>query len=798
MSAGREMDRRRFMLGGIAAALGSTAAVAGAADPSTPPHPEEASWQRYRERNVSSACAQCSAGCGISVRVVEGRAVKIEGLTDDPINAGGIGPRGLSGLEVLYDPDRIRQPMRRRRPGADGLEPVSWDEALGELGTHLSELRIQRRPELLAVLCGRPRGAMRDLLERFAHAFGTPNFFDGAAREGSAVRRASALMRGTDEIPAYDWQSTRYVLSLGADILEASCQGIYFARAAAEIRRGRPGERAKIVQVEPSRSRTALSADEWISIVPGTYAAFALGVAHVLVREGAYDRDFVRDHCFGFEDWDDEDGVRHQGLRHVLRDRYAPATVGRICGIDGSVVERIARELAGQRPAFVLTHDRATRASNGLQTAMAVEALNALLGAVDRPGGILTQRPPPLAPWPSYEIDPIAQAGLGTAALAGGESLGAPPTEGLWSTFAPGSEATPEVLFVYYANPAYAWGRPREWKRALDAIPFVVSFSPFLDETVASSADLVLPDHTYLERWEDAAPTPSVGHPIFGLRRPVVEPVHDTRATGDVVIDLAKRVGGSVADAFPWTSFRSAILRSAAGIQKTQRGSIRAANAKRFVGRLVDEGFWFEAPYPFERWSDVLRTASGKLELASLALRNEVHARGAAAGMPAEAALQWMSAERDLDLFCMPHYEPPRMHGDRDEYPLLLEPYRPGTYAEGSGANLPLLQELVVEPGERPWTTTATLNPETAASLGVGDGDRVVVESPAGRVTVGVALHAGVRPGVLRIPQGGGHTAYGRWARGRGVNVMDLVVADVDPWTGSVALHGTRVNVRRL
>src|SRR5262249_23387692 len=249
------------------------------------------------------------AGCGIRVRVVEGRAVKIEGHPGNPVNRGGIGPRGSAGTQVLYDPDRVTQPLRRKgaRGGPD-FEPISWDEATKLVAARLAGLREKGESHRSAIVCGRERGLMLDLWRRFAAVYGTPNLFDGFCTGNAPVADASFWMQGVRDIPAYDWRNTRYVLSLGSGILESSCQLVYFAGAEAWMRRGQAGVRAQIVHAGVAMSRTAMNADEWVRVRPGTYAAFALGIAHALVRDGTYDRDFVKEHCLGFEPWKDEAG----------------------------------------------------------------------------------------------------------------------------------------------------------------------------------------------------------------------------------------------------------------------------------------------------------------------------------------------------------------------------------------------------------------------------------------------------------------------------------------------------------
>ncbi|MEN8183244.1 MAG: molybdopterin dinucleotide binding domain-containing protein, partial [Myxococcota bacterium] len=355
-----------------------------------------------------------------------------------------------------------------------------------------------------------------------------------------------------------------------------------------------------------------------------------------------------------------------------------------------------------------------------------------------------------------------------------------------------------DTLLLYYANPCYAWMNPERWTHALDAVPFIATCTPFMDETATAVADLILPDHTYLERWEDAAPAPSSGAPVFGIRQPVVAPLHDTRASGDVVIEIAKKLGGRCAEAFPWKDFRSALLARAVGIQAARRGSINETSPKKFFRRLVKQGFWSDPEYPFEAWSEAFETPTRKFEFFSLRLWHTLQGFAEQAGRsPAQVVAGW-NHEEDPDLVCMPRHTALAWAGTEAEYPLLLDPYRRGTYAVGGGANLPLLQDLVTEHGGSRWETTAALHPSSAEPLGIRDGDRIAVESPAGRVEVPVHVDIGVRPGTLHFPQGGGHTAFGRFAKGRGANVMELLVPAFDPLAGFAALTGTRVRARRI
>ena len=805
----KKLRRRDFLrtLG-----LGAGAAAITGCDGEDPYHlerpevPGAGGLPRGHEVQAATACAQCPAGCGVSVRVVEGRAVKIEGNDACPVNRGGIGPRGLSGLQVLYDPDRITGPMRRVSPrgGAahdpDAWTPVSWDEAVEALGGRLAELRERGEPEKLVVLSGLERGMTLELWRRFARAYGTPNVLDGLAKANGPVVAASFLMQGIREVPAYDWGAARYVLSLGSEVLQSSCQMVYFARSRAALRRGVTGFRAKVVHVGPFASMTAANADEWIPLRPGTYGAFALALAHVLVRDGHHDADFVRDHTLGFEPWEDESG-RHPGFREVLEE-YAPERVAGICDVSADVLERIARELAEARPGFALAGSEPYLSSGGVSAAMAVHALNALLGAIDRPGGVLTQRPAPLAEWDEVELDDVAERALERpelgATIAGSRALGGLPLDLLPEAILSADEPAVDTLLLHYANPLYARAQPERWRRALSKVPCIVSFSPFWDETSVELADWILPDHTYLERFEDAAPAPSAGHPVFGLRQPVVEPLHDTLQTADVVLRLAEELGEPVRDAVPWSDFKDAVKGRLVGIHRAKRGSIVEDKGSSFLRRMYAEGYWSDPEYPYEDWEHVLRTPSGRFEFCSGVLRAELEDLARARGTSTDDLLASLDVHAPLDHACMPRHEPPRWQGDPERRPLLLLPVRPPTYAEGSGANQPWLQELRAPASRKTWTTEAEIHPQTAADHGLADGDPVLVAGDEGEIRVELRARPGVARDVLLVPQGGGHTAMGRYARDWGANVMHIVSLEgMDRLFAVSALYGTRVSIRR-
>ena len=697
--------------------------------------PGSEDYATYEEHWVPSSCAQCPAACGIRVRVVEGRAVRIEGNRDNPLNRGGIGVRGLSGLQVLYDPDRVHGPLRRKN-GA--LVPVSWDEALGVLAGALRDLRA-RAPEQLLVMSGLERGFVHELLARLAAAFGTPNFVDGTPGHSAQLQRAMELTLGVRDVPAFGWTHANAILSLEAGVLEDACRSIYFARIAAVLRREH-ARRARLFHAGPTFDLAAFNADRWLRVQPGTSGALALGLCHVLMREGTYDREVVE---------------RARGLAGFRRliERFAPDEVAAITGVPAAAIVELARVVWDSRPVLTVVDERSAAFSNGVDSARAALALSGLLGAIENThGGLRIPPSPPYAPWPAITADDIARRGLATARLDGAGQAPHAGARGVLDALPAAIAASPPAIaLLYHANPVYTRAQPQRWRDALAGIPLVVAFSPFIDETVAAVAHLVLPDHTYLECFEDASPAPGLPRAVAGIRRPVVAPLHDTRATGDVVLELARRIGEPVASALPWATARDAFTDRWLGLHAAARGTIVEANPRVFLERLSDTAFWADAE-----------------------------------DAPARAV--WLELPD--------RWSPPHWHGDPAQFPLALLAYRPLGHAEGSGANQPWLRSLRSRPGLGDWTIAATLSPRDAPGLETGD--LVRVTSPSGSLVLPAHIDPRIAPGCVAIPTGGGHTAFGRWARGVGVNVMQLLPAVPAPDSGASLLCATRVRVARV
>lgn len=766
------------------------------------------------ERWVTTGCDLCPGGCGVRVRLIDTRAVKLEGNPLHPVCHGGLCPVGQAALQLLYNPDRVKGPMKRvGERGAGRWQPIAWEEALRIVTDRIKELREREETHTLVVVTGRSHGVMPDLWRRFARAFGSPNVVEASDHDPSS--HALWLTQGVRAPVAYDLENARYILSFGVPLVDGWWAPVRQMRALVQIRQGTPGRRGKLVQFEPRLSPTAAKADEWIPVNPGTEGALALALAHVLVVEGLFDRRFVDGRTFGFEDWIDQSGQRHAGFRTLLIKEYTSPAVAKLTGVPEETIRRLAREFARFGPGVAI--GPAGGQSNDRETAWAIHALNALVGAIERPGGALVARTAPPTRWPEVRPDEKARKGLAMPKLpgAGGDDLLAATTFTLLADAIKSGKPYPvKALLLWETNPAFTEPDPERTRQALSEVPFVVSFSSFLDEST-QDADLILPDHTFLEAWHDEPPPPGLPYPVIGVAQPAVKPLYPTRHTGDLVLSLAEALGGSVAEAMPWKDFKEVLMASMEGLYRSPRGMIFPKHEetgpprplrewewapspyksfKEFWEDLLKKGGWIDPSYRYGEWTRVFRTPSGKFEFYSHALRRAVEAR--AQGKPGEEFLKSLGTAVTEDRAFLPHYEPSRATGDARSFPLTLVTFRLLTLGDGSVANLPFLQERLAPHANVQWGSWVELNPETAKKLGVGDGEWVWVESSAGKVKVKARLYPAIMPGVVAIPLGQGHTALGRYARGNGANPMGLLRAERDPLSGMAAL-AARVRVSK-
>ncbi len=719
--------------------------------------------ERGKVTHADSVCKLCPGGCGITARKVADRVTKIEGREGYPVNNGGICPLGASGLQLLYGPWRVPSPLKRvGERGSGQFESIAWDEAINEVVQKLGDLRQKGQSHTVACILGSDRGTVAQLFDRFLKAYGSPNFIRTASAEDTH-ELVLGLMQGATGSVGYDLENADFILSFGSGLIEGWGSPVRVIQAHSTWRSGNSKERATVVQIEPRLSNTAAKADNWYPVKPGTEAALALGLAHVIIKESRYDSNFIENYTFGFEDWSDVSGKKYTGFKRLVLTAYTPEAVSGVTGLQANKIVELARAFAkAKRPLAVWGRGKGT-VSGSLYECMAVHALNALVGNINKPGGVSAHPQVATRAWPEVDQDTTAWSGSRKPRIDGAGTGRYPLTKYLpdrWPQVIHGGKAgIIKALLVHDADPYYTTLDSAAVAKAFDHIPFVVSFSTYMDET-AYHADLILPNHHYLERSEDIATPIGLQKPVLGLLKPVVAPQFDTRHTGDVLMTIAKSLGGSVADAFPWGDYKT-VLKETIGDKW---------DTLQKVGYIEDAG------YKPSAWGEAFGTPSGKFEFYITAFDQ--------AGM---------KLSKDLDY--LPHYQRVEPEGNPATYPLILIPTELMRLANGAIGNPPFCTKTLEETELKRNDLFVEVNPKTAADHGLSEGHHAMLETPKGKAKVLVHLFEGIMPGVIGIPKGFGHAAYDDYLAGKGVSANSLIGVVEDPITGLSATWGIRAKL---
>ena len=666
----------------------------------------------------ATTCRECAAGCGLIVRTMQGRALKVEGNPEHPLNRGKTCSRGQVTLQGLYNPNRVRGPIQHPRGEAlynaefQNVEPtMSWDDAMQVVADALKDSAGT------AFLMGMSPDHLFDLVSDLANATGAPapiRFSAGSMFDGQVtLSRAAEEFLGQAGLPFFDIGNSDLVLSFGANFLETWLSPVAFNRAYAQMRRGNPKRRGYFIQFEPRISQTAAKADEWVPIQPGTEALVALALGRLVAeaRGGEGPQAFA---SADLEAISSESGISLETLEHI------------------------AQQFAESEAPIAIPGGSALGLTNGLQTAQAVLALNAVAGNYGKAGGVFFS---PFSPnQDAYHRSASAQE---MSDLIGRMNSGEIKT-----------------LFVHGVNPVFELPKSLGFAEALANVKTVISFATFPDETAVAS-DYIFPDRHGLESWGYQRVATGATQSILSGAQPVVsgvyqrnspEILYNARATADVLIAATKLAGEQFARALPFNDEVEYIRSKLTNLIEQPDGSFTAPEINSFSAYFQQHGGWWKT-------TAELAVPPGGAEAA---LGNN---------------LQVKSAEfaGEGEFFFLPFVSP--------------------TLGE-SGANKPWLQELADPTTTVMWGTWVEMNPHTAEELGIEDDDVVRIVSEAGAVEASVYKYPAIRPDTIAMPFGQGHTAYGIYAQGRGVNPADILGPHFNE-AGDLAFAGMKVRVEK-
>lgn len=744
-----------------------------------------------------STCGQCPAGCGIRVRLIDEIPVRIFGNPIAPVNSGFTCPMGEAGLELLYHPDRIRQPMRRKgKKGESSWEPISWEEALGRISQGFQGLLKKNQADRFGFFFG----DRNTLLTRFAGDFvtrmGSTNFFPWRAPGINEL----GFWQAFGEFPplAFDLEKTDYLLTFGTNLLEAPPSPVYFNRLYGKLKESRPRTGLKMVHVDARMSQAGKNATEWLQVRPGSMGVLALGMAYVILRDKNLDEEFIarysRDFRGGKEDFP-----------NLVSRYYPPDKVSAITGVPPETLLRLAREFSSAKAPLALSGGMSDRSETALFTQWAVASLNALAGSFSAKGLWREPVPLPWGPTPVPSVNTRSGAFSLKPQLAPESDLPAHwVSEELPHLRSAGKLPDLNMLMIAQVDPLYLPTDQKPWQEWLSRIPQVVQFATLIDDT-SPYADLVLPTTTYLEQWDMTLPVPSLPFSQLGLQQPIVPPLNGARPIGDVLLQLATEMGVTLLPEKPksyagyieaqmkpifasgkGTPYFEAVSLNFLGELRKRGWQVYSYPAFADFWRLLQEkgGWWDPGEYPEAEWKKRKKFTFPTVTRFDALLKERAllsHGQGTQKGdTPLHTLLE----------------APIRKTETPDSF--LLAPFTTLMNMTGEGASQPLLQEISGLIPRVYWKPWAEMHPERAKRLSLMDGDLIRVVSVKGSVTLRVKVVPTVSPGILGVPFGHGHKESGRYAKNIGTNPVALIDHLVDPLSGRTSWQSTHVRVEKV
>jgi len=731
----RNMKRRTFLKASVAAAVVSTV-------------PLTFSFNEYKKlaeaapvKKVPTICKGCTSYCGLFASVKNDRVWKVEGNPIHLKSRGHLCARGHGMAADLYNTNRVTEPMKR--VGEGQFQPISWEQAYKEIGDKLK--KIVNKYGGNSVMWMEHGTHRKFYVDQLFDVIGSSNFTTQYSTCFNAKTNAWQQMVGGTLNG--DHLNAKYIIFQGRNFA-----GGIIPNGMNHITRAKANG-TKIIVIDPRYSEIAKIADEWIPIRPGTDLAFRLGMAHVMITENLYNKEFVRQYVEGFDEF------------WSLNKDYTPEWAEKVTGISASKIREVAREFAKNAPqAFIEPgwHGLHAHYVNSTETAQMAIVLNALAGNFYQRGGLM----------------PSASITLGHLELperfhpTKGERADGAGVDGGYRTVEPSrgiAQITPDLIssgkikavFMYNYNPVRSAPDPEYQKKILNA-ELTVAIPTIWDDTSYFAAHYILPEHYYLER-SDHPETVSGhiahDHPQVAIRLQAVKPLHKTQHVLDMLKGITKEMG--YPDLYPFTvedEIAAAVKPLGISVER-----LKKAGTLEFPAN-VKPGF------PAKKGKPALKTKTGKIQFSADLFR--------------------VDGKRGI-----PTWLPPLVMPDtsKDDEFRLIHGKQPW-HSHIQTANNPYLLAM----SERYQGTYMWMNKARADKLGIKTDDTVVIESKLTKKSVKVKVTELLHPDCVWLP-----STYGIQSKklehgfNVGVNFNDFAPVMVEPLSGTTMAQEVIVNVRK-
>lgn len=859
------MSRRDFLK--LSAATAGTLAVADLLGPLAPGHGATAmSLPIGKETWIPTLCQMCGGQTSVYAKVVDGRVAKIEPNPDNPIGVSNISsdywahkregaamcPKGNAAVMTLYDPDRVKKPLKRTNPdkGKD-VDPrfveISWEEAYATVAAKLKTLRDAGEAHKL--LWFTEDSSFTNLQSDFIDLYGTPNFHMHSNLCDVARKASFKLVEG-DERPLADFVQSRYIVLFGWNPTSATKWSHLPRVISRAMENG-----ARFVVVDPYLSQTAARANGWIPLRPGTDGALALGIAHEIIKRNLHDQAFIDEWAVGFDQYKD------YLLGKVDGTEKSPEWAEQVTSVPAAQIRKLAFELATTKPAVVDVWSGPGQHSNAVQGGRAIALLNVLLGNIDKPGTLMNPERKGNARQAAKKpaLDSAKQPrldGHGTKyPFSHGSGI---YTETLEHLRKGDGAYQPKIGMVMMQNLVLSVPGTQNVIDALKKLEFLCVLDTHLSET-ALLADIVIPGTTYLERYELG--TAWVTWSAVGLRQPVVKPIFGQPAEYEFFVEIGRRLGLKDADGVDYFRIGKKSKTAVDDLTKWYEEFLSLEVEKGGPAMTLDQlralpgATWIDPKgTTYEKFrADVkppdgaatkekvqlIKSADGKTLLGYQdASKNALDLDGKALSVPGDATFEDATVIVDKDGKFWNYVDAKGLLKDKTfaAQGLLA---KGGKFAKGfatpsrkleffsaqtaakKDANgkaldgLPIYAPRDWQPNpdfplylvnwkeashthsrtfNNPWlmgiqpSNPLALNAKTAAKLGIQEGDPIWVESPYGKAKAVARVVEGIHPEVVGWQHGFGHWGLGKIAKGQGTADGQFNLTKSDPISG-MALH---------